>query len=236
MRIVIYGGEAAEAGFYEEVCRKLGTEHQIPVELKVYLSSDALLFDLQNPEFRKRLDVIFFNLTEQNIEVPHEMRDVGYHGLIVLVGGAEMILPYEQLFDTEAYNFVQKNDLKRFISVFLSAAKTVAKNNEEKLSLSYGGEIRQIDIGEIQYFEVQQHTLVVHYGKGESFTFVSSLAKMEQHLKGRKFMRASRFYLISVNAVHKLSFNNALMLSGANVPVGRKFYAEIKKAMDQKVI
>jgi len=82
---------------------------------------------------------------------------------------------------------------------------------------------------------VQNHTLVVHYGKGETFTFISTLSKVENHLKGREFMRVSRFYVISVNAVKSLIANNVIMSNGALVPVGRKYYALLKEAIDKKV-
>ena len=240
IRIVICNNNYEEAEFYENFCRDLGSKNNVSLGIKVYDSTNSLLFDLDNPEFRERLDVIFFTFTEENLEAPHAIRDTGYSGLIVLMGGAEMIAPYEQLFDTETYNFVQtdrsRQNLERFSKIFQSAAKVVAKTHAEKLALSYGGEIRQIDIDDIHYFEVQTHTLIVHYGRGETFSFISSLSKMENHLKGREFMRVSRFYLVSLNAVQKVSSNNIVMRDGANIPIGRKYYAKLKDRMNEKAV
>jgi len=240
MRVVIYDNDLEEAKFYENLLRELGDKHDCPLELKLYHSSDALLTDINNPEFCKRLDVIYFALDKNNLKIPYFIRDTGYASLIVFIGSSEMLLPYEEIFDTDTYNFVQRNraaeHLDRFAYIFQSAAKTVAKNHEEKISISYAGEVRQIDINSIHYFEVKQHSLIVHYGKGQTFTFISSLSKMESNLKGRKFMRASRFYLISLNAIEKLSFGNALMRDGSNIPVGRKYYVELKAAMDKKAV
>ena len=240
MRIVICDNNLAEARFYESLCRDLAQGLDVSTELKLYTSTDRLLSDLESPEFCKRLDVIFFALAEDNLQIPYFIRDSGYANLITFLGGPEMLLPYEALFDTEVYNFVQKirtpEHLERFSQIFQSASKAVSKSQAEKLALSYGGEIRQIDIDDIHYFEVKQHALIVHYGAGESFTFISSLAKMENNLKGRKFLRASRFHLISLGAVEKLTFGNILMRDGSNIPVGRKYYVELKNAMDKKAI
>ena len=238
MRIVIYSNDTTEAKFYEALCRELGEKYHISVELKLYDSSDTLLFDLGDPEFCKRLDVIYFALDKHNTDIPALIRDAGYTNLIVFIGGEEMIVPYEQLFDAEAYNFVQNSrtaeHLQRFADIFQKAGAVVARERTERLVLSYGGEIRQIDISHIHYFEVQKHILIIHYGNGENFSFISSLSKMEQHLKGRKFMRVSRFYLISLNAVQKITANSAIMCDGTDIPVGRKFYAELKSTMEKK--
>ena len=235
MRIVICDDTYEEAQFYEKLCRKLGETYGIFVELKLYVSSEELLFDLESAEFRKKLDVIFFSLHEKNLEMPKQIREAGYAGLIIFIGGAEMLMTYEQLFDTETYNFIQRSrmpeHIERFAHIFQNAAKMVAKNHVEKLVLSYGGEIRQIDLNEVHYFEVQKYALIVHYGAGETFTFISSLAKMEHHLKGRDFVRASRFYLISLKAIKEVKSGTVVMQDGVTISVGRKYYAEIKAAM-----
>jgi len=238
MRIVIYYHDIAEAQFYEALCRELGEQHDIPIELKVYDSTGELLLDLDDPAFCKRLDVIYFALTKDNVEIPHLIRDAGYTNLIVFIGEEGMIMTYEELFDIETYNFVQSDrapaHLERFSQIFQRAGAAVAKAHAEKLVLSFGGEMRQIDIGEIHYFEVQQYLLSVHYGDGQQFSFVSSLSKMEHHLRGRGFMRTSRFYLISLRAVQSLTVNSALMCDGAEIPIGRRYYQELKHALDNK--
>ncbi|MCL2588481.1 MAG: LytTR family transcriptional regulator DNA-binding domain-containing protein [Oscillospiraceae bacterium] len=236
MRIVIFDENREEAEFYEELCRELGETYDVPVELKLYDSSRKLLFDIEILEFRKKLDVVFFAFDEKNLEDPHRMREAGYEGLIVFIGGSEMVMPYEELFDTEAYNFVQRSrtpeHLDRFAHIFQNAVKTVAKNRMEKLALSYGGEMRQIDISEIYYFEVEKYSLIVHYGEGKSFTFVSSLTKMENQLKGRGFVRVSRFHLVSVKAVTEMKSDSVVMRDGTTIPIGRRYYGELKATIE----
>jgi len=240
MCIVIYSHDMAEAQFYETLCRKLSRERHIPIELKSYRSGSELLFDFEEePNFRKRVDVLYIVLNEADLELSDQIRKLGYANLIVFIGLKEIEMSYEYLFDTRIYNFVQVGDapanLDRFAQIFQEAGEVIAKRYAERLILSYGGEIRQIDIRQIHYFEVQQHTLVVHYGEGEAFTFISSLSKIENQLKGRGFMRVSRFYVVSVYAVQSLTADSALMLDGASIPLGRKYHALLKEAIDKKV-
>jgi len=238
MRIVIYNNDIEVAQFYEDLCRKLGKEMSTQVELKVYTSSDSLLFDMDDSEFCKKLDIIFLTLNAGNIKIPDRIREAGYTNLIVLIGGEEMVVTYEQLFDMEAYNFVRDSRtpacLERFSQIFQRAREEIAQRRSEKLILSYGGEIQQIAIHDINYFEVQNYTtLNVFYGDAKKFTFISSLSKMENHLKGRKFMRASRFYLVSLDAVQKIMPNSVIMRDGTDIPVGRRYYMALKSAVNQ---
>ena len=240
MCLLIYSDDTATAQFYETLCRKLSKERQIPIELKLYDLSSEMLFDFEEePNFCKRVDVIFIVLNEHNLEVSDQIRKLGYTDLIVFIGVEEIDMPYEYLFDTRIYNFVQLGDapanLDRFAQIFQEAGEVVAKRHAERLTLSYGGEIRQIDIRQIHYFEVQKHTLVVHYGEGETFTFISSLSKIENHLEGRGFMRVSRFYIVSVCAVQSLTADSVVMSDGASIPIGRKYYALIKEVIDKRV-
>ena len=238
MRIIIYSTDSAETQFYETLCRSLSANHNIPIELKLYTSSSNLVFDSEDFNFHQRVDVVYVCLSKSDQDVPALIRKAGYMGLIVLIGTDEMFVPYEQLFDTKIYNFVQNNrapeHLERFEQIFQEAGSDVNKKRCERVTFSFGGEIRQIDISQIHYFEVQKHLLVVHFEDKETFTFISSLAKMENHLKGRGFVRVSRFYLISIHSVQKLTGNGAIMRNGVTVPIGRKYYATIKSLIGKR--
>jgi len=237
IRIVICDKNIEDAQFYEKLCREFGDKYSIYIEIKIYTTADSFLFDLENIEFRKRVDVIFFTLTDSYIESPELLRKTGYNGIAVFVGEPEVIVSCEKLFDARAYNFIQKSSdskhLERFLRVFQNATNTAEKTRTERLVLSYGGEIRQIHISDIHYFEVSEHFLTVCYGEDEKFTFISSLAKMENHLKGRNFIRVSRFYLISIDAIKQITSKSVLMCNDKEIPVGRKYYTKLKSFMEQ---
>jgi DNA-binding LytR/AlgR family response regulator len=73
----------------------------------------------------------------------------------------------------------EKAHILRFANVFERAVAAVVRVRSEKLMLTYGGEIRQIEIEDILYFESQDKALIAHYGKGGQFTFVSPISKRE---------------------------------------------------------
>jgi len=212
------------------------------MEYKTYTSGRTLLFDLQNPLFCKKLDAIFFALCDENTkDLIKLFREVGYEGLIILIGDIYENLSAEELFDYRIFNAVKSNrEVQRFSDVFEKAIDAIAKTREEKIAVSYGGDLRYIALSDILYFEKKERGLVVHYNDNESFFFISTIAKLEQQLKGRNFYRVSVSHFILLDAIDKVIRNNrdciAVMRDGAEVPIGRKYFASVKDAIKQEAI
>jgi len=241
MRIVVCDNNPSHAQFYERLCHGLGQRHNVPVEVKSCPTGNDLLFDLENPVFKKRLDIVFYSLSAVNtVELAAQIREMGYAGLIILIGeeGTDVVL--ENLFDTEIFNFVRKGDRKeyidRFEEVFCKAVRAVAKTYEEKLALSYAGEIRHIDISDIQYFEKQDRGINVYYGDGEKFYFISTITKLENQLKGKDFHKASQSCLVSLQSVQHLNSTQILMKNGNTVFVSRQFYSMLKEEINKRAV
>ena len=46
-------------------------------------------------------------------------------------------------------------------------------------------------------------------------------------------MRAHRSYLVALDAVHRISFDQVTLVNGKSIPVSRGNYAALKEAMDK---
>ena len=69
---------------------------------------------------------------------------------------------------------------------------------------------------------------------GGKFIFQSSLSNLEERLKDRGFMRVHRSYLVSLDAVHRISFEDGITLNnGKSIPSSRSNYSVLKDAMDK---
>ena len=241
LRIAICDSNPVNMEFYVALCRNLSLQYHIPVEIKSCPTGNDLLFDLENPIFKKRLDVVFYTLCSTNtVETVFSIREIGYAGLMIFIGAEEIKISPETLFDTGVFNFVRKGNkqkyVKRFEEVFRKAAEAISKMHQEKLALSYAGEIQHIDISDIQYFEKRDRGLTVYYGDNDKFYFISTITKLENQLKGRDFVRSSLSYLISLDAIQTLNSSEAVMKNGARIPVGRQYYSEIKEALNKKAV
>jgi len=227
-----------ELKFYESLCRKLGSNYKTSVELKSYDNASDLLFDLDQPLFRGNLDVIFLCVfSESSLDIASLIREAGFEGLIIVMGTKDVTFKYEKLFDYNIFNFVRRGseeeNIKRLVMIIKKAIATINQMDHERLMLSYAGEIRVIRIDDIVFFQKQGKGLIVHYGDGEQFYFISSLVKLQNNLKGKGFFRSSLSYLVSLHAVKEVSRAEVVMLDGTKIPVGRQYYSKLKDELQQ---
>jgi DNA-binding LytR/AlgR family response regulator len=57
---------------------------------------------------------------------------------------------------------------------------------------------------------------------------------MENQLKGKNIIRASKSFLVSVDAIEQLTNTEAVMSDGSKIPVGRQYYPVLKDEMTKK--
>ena len=83
---------------------------------------------------------------------------------------------------------------------------------------------------EIRYFEIMQKIVTVYYSD-TSFEFVSTMGKLENLLFAKGFVRISRSYMVSTKYIASFSYDKVIMADGTELPVGRKYYKDLKVAM-----
>ena len=223
-----------DRGQYVAICKVLSERYNLNLEFKEYKSGETLIFDMENPGFLEMLDILFVE-TEMHgmsgVYVANKARRFGYKGLIIFLTNSTKY--YEEAFDVGAFNYVLKGreNLKRFETVLAKALRAVKKVRGEYMILNCAGEYRQIEVGDIKYFEIHNHLIDVFYGK-EHFEFVSTLGKIENQLLGRGFQRIHRSYLVSLDYVQRISYDEVTLRDGQKIPVGRTYGATLKLAMD----
>jgi DNA-binding LytR/AlgR family response regulator len=233
LRIAVLDDNALEGKNYEKLCRELCEKQGIAVETKVYEKYAALEFDLDDSSFCKRLNIVLFAISEKNnLEAVLALRETGYAGLIIIMGEESCGPDCEKLFDAETFNFVKtemtERELERFQNVLKKAVKTVVKSQIEKLVVSYGGKVKQIDMNDIMYFHVQDKTSTVYCEGGESFSFIAPISKMEVRLRGKDFIRCAKSYLVSAASIVSLTHSEAMLKDGTIIRIGRRYYNEVE--------
>jgi DNA-binding LytR/AlgR family response regulator len=227
---VVCDDNKADLGMYVKLCQKISENHNIDIEVKTYESGSDLLFDLEEPKFFNTLDLLLLDITMPGIdgvETARQARRVGYTGLIIFITTSEE--HYTDAFDVGAFHYITKGaSIKRFEEIFMKAVELLKETNKEHVVLSGWGELKQIKIRDIHYFEVVKGTMKVFYDD-DTFEFNSTLDKLEEHLKNRGFQRIHRNYLVSLLKVKSVTYTEAIMADGAVLPVGRTYYPGLKE-------
>ena len=97
----------------------------------------------------------------------------------------------------------------------------------EDYYLYCAGESRRIDICSIYYFEIKKRIITVHYGGGEQFRFYSTMARVEEQLQGKGFLRVHQAYLIAEKFICERTKKTAVLTNQSVIPVGRSYQGKV---------
>jgi len=218
---------------YEIICRAACEQAKDRLQTTVlrFSSGRKLMFEMNDTSFREKVDILIIEPDGGCEEVASTVRQYGYGGLILYLSRSCSDTVFLQAFDAKVSNFVKKGDLDRFATVFNEILAAAEQRARQFVAVSYAGDYKKIDVRDIYYFEPEGCNLInVHYTEGV-FTFLSSLAELEERLTDFGFVRIHRGYLVSIDAIHRLSYEEAILNNGKSIPVSRAKYSTLKETM-----
>ena len=233
LRIVLCDTNTEELEGFAKICRAICEKQERPAVLTTFSSAQALLFEMSDTAFASMVSILIIEPDDGCEMVPATLRKNGYDGIILYLSRSTDTRYFYQAFDARAFNFVRKSDLKRFSVVFEQTLEAADQLERQYVAVSCAGEYRQIDIRDIYYFETTMDHMVCVWYNGGKFIFSSSLSNLEERLKDRGFFRTHRSYLISLNAVHRIAFDEIVLNNGKSIPVSRGNYPALKDALDK---
>lgn len=234
MKIVLCDDTPAERERYSAILHALAEKHKIKLNLCQYENGTNLLFDFEMHGYIA--DVIFLdiNMPEMSgVEVAHELRRHKYINEIVFVTVSKNIDHLLKAFDVKAINYIVKGetDEQRFEEIFLNAIESAKEKESEYIQYTAHGEKRYIAIDKIKYYEVKDRIINVYY-ENTKFEFYSTLEKVEKDLEFEGFVRIHRSFLIALDQVESTTKNSVTLRCGETLPVGRKYYANLKNNLE----
>ena len=234
VKIAICDDDQMALETFTKLCEKIGEKHNVKAEILTYDNGDDLLFDIVDPLYYNTLDILLLDINMPGIngvEVAKKARDSGFAGIIIFVTASED--HFREAFDIGAFHYITKGEsVKRFEEIFLKALETSRDSDRKEIVLSGWGEIKRLKISSIEYFDIQNRATTVYYHGGH-FKFSTPLSKIEEHLKDYGFRRTHREYIVSLLNIKSISYDSLTMLDGKILPVGRKYYNEIKEALSK---
>ena len=233
LRIAICDTTPAELERYAALCRAICERKHVPAVFTTFPSSEALLFQMMHPVFSSAVSILVLEPFNGCEKVAESVRGLGYDGIILYHSRVTDKRYFYQAFDAGAFNYIEKGGQTRFEAVFEGAIKAARTLERQYIALRFAGEYRQIDLRDIYYFEASMNHMVCVFFTGGKFLFRSSMSELETRLKGRSFVRVHRSFLVSLGAICRLSFEQATLINGKSIPIGRGNYAVLKEALDK---
>lgn len=229
MYILICDDNREDRNCCREQIVKLWGDPQDPLAIEEFASGEELLFRME--DIYSQVDLIYLDIVmsgADGLAVARKLRDLGYLGEIVFFSGTGDYAV--RGYDYDALNYIVKGKTteNRFYDILRRAQKRRADRERDVILLNCAGEKRCIALDAIRYFEIIKRVITVHYGRGETFEFYSTMGKLEEELAGKDFIRTHKSFLVNRRYLAKITVRSVTMQDGTQLPAGQRYAAALR--------
>lgn len=128
------------------------------------------------------------------------------------------------------FGFVRKDHMDAELEKLLKDCEKELSGRERHFCFQAAGARVKLSTGDILYFEAEGNYLKL-YTPEECYRFRETLAAVEAALSGSGFVRIHKGYLVNQAAVKVLRANEALLVNGVCIPIGRSYAETVKKEL-----
>lgn len=175
-------------------------------------SCDILLLDIDMPEI-------------SGLDIAAKLSSMAEKPLLIFVTSHDELV-YDS-FQFHPFGFVRKSYMDRELPRIL--ADCIAELSSHKKHFCFHTASADVKLGldEILYFESDGNYLKL-YANGSEYRFRDTLSAVENTLTDSGFIRIHKGFLVNQSAVKILLSDEAELINGTRIPIGRS-YAEIAK-------
>ena len=232
MRIVLCDDDAKICEQYTKILRTIIAENKIsPVVFETYSSGVELL---ANWQWRNN-DILLLDINmpgKDGVKVAHKLREQGYQGEIIFLTVSKKYAI--KAFEVDAFHYLVKDEVNqsKVATVFLDAYSNATEKERKYITLSCGGDLRNIAVDSIYYFEMQNRIMTVHYQEGEEFSFYSTMERIGEMLKEEGFVRVHRSYLVATAKSRQSAHGKEICMSNGDIiPLGTRYLSKYIEAL-----
>ena len=182
---------------------------------------------------QKQYYIVFLDIDMPDIsglKVAERIRSFSQKTDIIFVSNKE-----EFVYDCFAYQpfrFIRKDHSELEIAHALKAFLKKHRTDNHNIIVKFEGETQSVPISEVQYFEIQDHLLIIHTTLGDKNLY-GTIGEKEKELFEFHFVRPHVGYLVNLKYITSLNKNNLTMEDGTVIPVSRGRYEQIASSFHQ---
>ena len=233
LKIIICDDKKEEQKKYTDWINNIAKKHDIAVKVKAYDSADVMLSDSLK-------EIIGTGIIFMDVNMPGttgdlaalKLRELGYENEIIFLTVSKQ--HFINAFDAKALHYIVKNEakLEEFERIFLLAVSAQQQKQSKFVMYSSAGKTISIPIDKILYYEAHRGIVKVYYDNGKIFEFPQrNITVIANDLEEHGFCRTHRAIIVSLSAVESITYNRVTLRNGAELPMSRNKYAELKKSL-----
>lgn len=185
--------------------------------------------------YRPVYDMVFMDIElpgMNGMEAAHRLRQLDQE--IILIFVTNMAKFAVKGYEVDALYYLVKPVAYREFSQKLVRAVSQLKADSEAILVTQKSETKRILLREIEYIEVQGHTLLFHTETG-TVSGAGVLGDMENRLKGKGFLRCNKCYLVNQKHIAFVKGYTLVMSGGDELQISRlrknSFMSELAENM-----
>ena len=176
----------------------------------------------------KPVDILFLDIDMPyfgGMEIAKMITDRGYKTLLVFVTSHDALV--YQTFAYRPFAFIRKSYFEEEADGVIGRLERELIALREELIIQKGQEVIKIPIDDICYMESEGNYINIWTVDG-SEKYRNTLAKIEEELAGKNFVRCHKGYLVNVKYIKRVRNSEIEMMAGMVIPIGRSYEKDVK--------
>ena len=227
-RVAIVDDSGTDTAYISSLVSDWAKSRDTSITVSTFSSAETFLFDnAGNCTF----DILMLDIEMggmNGVELARKLRaDGGDMQLVFITGYPDFIADG---YEVSALHYLMKPvNTEKLYSVLDRALSNLSKQDQQAILLLLDGESVRIRLNEIHYLEAGDHCVRVVTAQ-ETYVPKVSLYEMESKLSG-DFVRLHRGCIVNLRYVKKITRTDVTLDSGITLPVSRRMYTEVNRAM-----
>lgn len=227
MRVVICDDDALQREHLTQLVRQFWKLRGSPVDVAVFSSSEAFLFDYDGDQ---NVDVLLLDVEMgdmNGVDLAKELRRREATASIVFITGYPDYMA--EGYDVSALHYLLKPVSREKLFAVLEKAVTAAAAQPRFLLLPDGKELVRVREQDVLYAEAQGHYLLLNT-VDETLRLRMTVADFLQY-GGAAFFKCSRSFAVGLRHVRRITKTTVCMENGVEIPLGKGLYDALNKAL-----
>ncbi len=222
--IAICDDDAAFASEFQVLLSDVLEEKDAEYHVSVFEDPEDLLRTIESG---KRYDLLFQDVlfdTEKGITFVKRMREQGWGADVVFV---TTCMEYAvEGYDAYPMHYLLKPVSRERLTEIME--RFLQKHTPQIMCLRTPKGIVQFRVGDILYFEVYNHDIILHKTDGSQMTFRrTTLQEMESSLPMNRFVRSHRSYLVNMEHISEVLRYQIRLSTGETIPISKRLYQNV---------
>jgi len=230
LTFAICDDETTEISYLTNLLHQWAEEVNTQIHLSTFQSAEQFLFAYEED---KSADILLLDIQMggmDGVELARKLRADNNNIQIIFITGFPDFIAYG--YDVAALHYLMKPVSAEKLFAVLSRAAAQVSRQSPAILLAIDGEQVRLSLDEVIYIEAIDHNLEITTRNAGKLTVKMPLYQIEYELTP-EFVHCHRSYIVNLRHVSKITKTDVITDCGISLPLARRQYAAVNKAMMQ---